>query len=197
MCWVCGARAGQVARQIGACGHGRGARQEAALAGPGERPGRGSLSWRSCPAAGQCGPAPPPGADPGSPSRFPGDASCSGPGQPARGCGGGRQRAARCLERPGEGARAHPPPCPPLPPPPRLLAPAPSWAARRRLPVPLLAHQGRSLAALAELRSPVSLQTHLALSLCAGVSERVCVHGACVTCGPLTHVLVPLACVQA
>lgn len=44
-------------------------------------------------------------------------------------------------------------------------------------PVPLLAHQGHSLAALAEPRSLVSLQTHLALSLRTGVSERVCVRG--------------------
>ncbi|XP_066121020.1 collagen alpha-1(I) chain-like [Saccopteryx bilineata] len=45
----------------------RGVRQEAARAGPSEGPGRGTLSWRSCPLAGECEPAPPPGAGPGAP----------------------------------------------------------------------------------------------------------------------------------
>lgn len=58
-----------------------------------------------------------------------------GPGD-ARGCGGGGRRAARCLGRPGEGARARPPPCPPLTSPPRPAAPAHPGQPRPPPPAP-------------------------------------------------------------
>lgn len=98
---------------------------------PGERPRAGRLARRLRPLA---GPASRSGS--GDPSPPPGDKLAAG----ARAAGAGLrwrwQRAARCPGRPGEGARARPAACPPLPSPPRPPAPAPSWAAPGRPALP-------------------------------------------------------------
>lgn len=113
-------------RQVGACGHG--------LGPGGRRPRQGRA--RGCGAAASrallppswpawAGPPPGPELAPWGHLRL----WAPGPARRAPGCGSGQKRAARCLRRPGEGARSHPAPCPPLPSPLPRGAPATSWAA--------------------------------------------------------------------